>query len=103
MKTQPDEIDAMIMELEKDTGSASFDNYKTMLNPKIEPKTLPFIVILSFNYVNYIFNLINSHFYTRSIPQPCHKQSIRISHVNISTNSLDTDVEFPWFTKKARI
>ena len=105
MKIQPDvTLDNMIMELEKDSGSANFDNLQNYAQSKNRTEnSYRLAVILSFNLCKLHFQpdqpLISIQ---GQFPNPVISRASEYPNVNISTTGLDTDVEFPWFNKKVK-
>ena len=94
----------MIMELEKDSGSASFDNLENYAQSKNRTEnSYRLAIILSFNLCKLHFQPDEPLISIRGqLPNPVVTRISEYPNVNITTTGLDTDVEFPWFNKKVK-
>ena len=92
------------MELEKDSGSDSFDNLENYAQSKNRTKnSYRLAIILSFNLCKLHFQPDQSLISIQGqFPNPVISRLSEYPNVNISTTGLDTDVEFPWLNKTVK-
>ena len=105
MKTKQDvTLDSVIMELEKDSGSADFDNLELYAQSKYRTQNSYRLgIILSFNLCKLHFQPDQPFISIQGqFPNPVISRVTEYPTVNISTTGLNTDVEFPWLNKTVK-